>query len=50
MLSELYYKLEKGQISEDEYDRAENEILKKLKEIRDYISEKNHEEECEEDE
>lgn len=49
-LGELYYMLEKGEISEEEYEREEEEILNKLKEIRDYIRERDFEEEDEEDE
>lgn len=36
MLNELYVKLEDGEIEEEEYEELEQQILDKLREIRDY--------------
>ena len=36
MLSELYVKLEDGEIGEEEYEELEEEIILKLREIRNY--------------
>jgi len=36
MLNELYTKLEDGEIEEEEYENLEQEILDKLREIREY--------------
>lgn len=35
-LNELYIKLESGEISEDEYELAEEIIIERLKEVREY--------------
>jgi len=39
MLSELYDKIENGEIEEDEYEEIEQEILDRLREIRIYKQE-----------
>ena len=36
MLSELYEKIDNGEIEEEEYEEAEQEILDRLREIRTY--------------
>ena len=36
MLSELYIKLDDGEIEEEEYDIIEQQILDKLRQIREY--------------
>jgi uncharacterized membrane protein len=36
MLNELYAKLDRGEIEEDEYEKLEEEIIDRLKEIREY--------------
>ena len=36
MLGELYVKLDDGEIEEEEYDKIEQEILDKLRQIREY--------------
>jgi len=36
MLNELYTKLEDGEMEEEEYEEREQQILDKLKEIREY--------------
>ena len=36
MLSELYIKLDDGEIEEEEYEKIEQEILDKLRQIREY--------------
>ncbi len=36
MLNELFYKLDRGDITEAIYEKEERKILKKLREIREY--------------
>ncbi|MPM42500.1 hypothetical protein SDC9_89165 [bioreactor metagenome] len=38
-LNELYFELEKGYISEEEYEEKEDAILDQLKTVRDYKKE-----------